>query len=511
MNTPEDLALRKTIVLFLVVLMMLPLIPALTEAQPAEHLVSIMGYEPQDSYRIWQDNLFFSRMQQRTGIMLEFMQEGDLASYHQKLLGFSADDPALPQVLFKANLSPQLALVLREKGLLVDLGPHLQEHAPNFYRLMEEKPVIRKAITLQDGSIPALPFLAQTPAQNILWINRDWVKELKLEMPTTAAELEALLLAFKTRDPNRNGRQDEIPLSFIGPYDLKYLAHAHGLAANDFNIYVEDGQVQFMPLQPGFADFLAWAHSLYQAGLLDQDGFTTVDSLRRVTDAKGSNRYGAFFAPLPTNVVPVEWTAQYQAMLPLSYQGKTVYRDVASTISFGTFALTASCRNIAEMLFWVDYLYTEEGSVLAGIGREGEDYVVDGDGSWRLLREAGDRGYFSQVIIATDETVPGIASEDFQLNYIDTQVKSLTEQSRQVAALSSLPFPDIPFTQEELDRLAHLQAQIGKYVDESIGRFVLGEWETTPEQFDLFRQELKALGADQLTSIFQEMLDKENR
>ena len=500
--------MRKALVLMLTVLMLLPAGLAGAEAQRNENPVSMMGYEPQDNYRIWGENRFFERMQARTGVVFEFQQEGDLAAYQARLAGLKAGDPGLPQVLFKAALSPQMALELREKGVLLDLNPHLQEHAPNVYRLMAENPAIRQAVTLSDGSIPVLPFVAQTPAQNILWINRDWLKELNMEMPTTAQELEDVLRAFKTRDPNRNGRQDEVALSFIGPYDLKYLAHAFGLAANDFNVYVENGKVRFMPLEPGFEDFLVWAQKLYQEGLLDRDGFTMVDRLRRVTDAKGTNRFGAFFAPLPTSVVPVEWTPQYEAMLPLSFNGETVYRHVASNISFGTFALTVACQDVPRMLSWVDYLYTEEGAILSGIGKEGEDYVVDGDGTWRLLREAEDRSYFSQVVIATDQAVPGVSSEDFQLNYIDTQVRKLTEQSRQVAALSSLRFPDLPLTREQLDSLAPLQATIGKYVDESIGRFVLGEWDTSPAQFEAFRTELHALGAEKLVSIFQELYEK---
>jgi len=502
--------LRKTLALLLTALMLLPAGLVLAEARPEDQPVTIMGYEPQDSYRTWGENRFFERMQARTGVVFEYLQEWDLAAYQARLAGLNPGDPGMPQVLFKAALSPQMAMELREKGVLLDLNPHLQEHAPSFYRLMEENPAIRQAITLPDGSIPALPFVAQTPAQNILWINREWLKELKLDMPTTAQELEEVLLAFKTRDPNRNGRQDEVALSFIGPYDLKYLAHAFGLAANDFNVYVEKGEVRFMPLEPAFEDFLIWAHKLYQEGLLDRDGFTMVDSLRRVTDAKGTNRFGAFFAPLPTNVVPVEWTPQYEAMLPLSYHGATVYRHVASNISFGTFALTTACQDVPRMLFWVDYLYTQEGAVLSGIGKEGEDFVVDGDGSWRLLREGGDRSYFSQVVIATDQAVPGISSEDFQLNYIDTQVRKLTEESRRVAALASLPFPDLPFTKAHVAQLAPLQSAIGKYVDESIGRFVLGEWETSPAQFDAFRAELDALGVQELVAVFQELYEKGN-
>ena len=107
-----------------------------------------------------------------------------------------------------------------------------------------------------------------------------------------------MLQAFKDKDPNRNGKRDEIPLSFLGAYDLKYLAHAFGLAANDFNLFVKEGQAAFMPLEEDFWAFLSWCRALYQGGLLNKNGFSTLDAFRRVSDAKATRVLGAFFAPL---------------------------------------------------------------------------------------------------------------------------------------------------------------------------------------------------------------------
>ncbi len=208
-------------------------------------------------------------------------------------------------------------------------------------------------------------------------------------------------------------------------------------------------------------------------------------------------------------VVPLEWTTQYHALLPFPYEGQAVYRAVAGRVYYGTFALTsASGEDLPRLLSWVDRLYAPEGAILAGVGVEGEDYVVDGDGSWRLLREPGDRVYLSEVIIATDHAAPGIAMDGFQRSFSDPLVRSLSEQTDQVAAASTLPFPDIPLTQAEMDAIAPLQAQLGLYVDESIARFVLGEWQVTPEQLAAFRERLNELGVEQFLGIWQQIYDR---
>lgn len=495
--------LKRFLSLLLVFTALLPI--AAMETPPAMDF-SMLGYEPSENNRLWPEHLFFKRMEEQTGIRFSFEQFGDLTAYQTRLSSLE-NDGELPDVLFKARLSPVMAKDLFDKGVLVDLGLYLPEHAPNLYALLQAQPEYRAAITLEDGAIPALPFISGFGGQNALWINQAWLEELHLKTPVTYLELEQVLSAFRDKDPNRNGKKDEVPLSFLGPYDLKYLAHAFGLLANDFNVYMVGDTVSHLAQSPQFPAFISWCRQLYEQGLLDKDGFAMVDSLRRQTDAKAANRYGAFFGPLPTAVAPVEWTGQYKVLMPLTFEGKSAYRMVAGPVFYGAFALTAACDDIPAMLGWVDRLYTEEGAILASIGLEGEDFAVDGDGSWRLLYEAGDRDYYIRSVLASDQSAPGISAEAFQQSYADPIVSDLTAQTMALAEVSLLPFPDLPLTREEEEYIAPLQSAVGRYVDESIARFVLGEWEANEEQFSVFNEELNALGMSELVGFWQKVYD----
>ena len=44
---------------------------------------------------------------------------------------------------------------MKTKGYIVDLAPYLEQYAPDLYRLLEEHPDWKKAITMEDGAIPA--------------------------------------------------------------------------------------------------------------------------------------------------------------------------------------------------------------------------------------------------------------------------------------------------------------------------------------------------------------------
>lgn len=489
-------------------LLVLTLLPLLAWGETPDDLPVMAGYEEKDTFRDWTNNLFFKRMEERSGQAFVYQQYLSWEDWQKAKNAMTAREAPLPQVLFKASLSPAETMEWLDKGLLVDLAPLLEAHAPNLWKLLEDHPDVRAAITLPDGRVGALPYINLAPTQNALWINTNWLTTLKLDMPETPEAFQQVLHAFLEQDPNRNARRDEKPFSFIGPYDLKYLAQGFGLIANDFNMFERQGQAVFMPGEPSFKDYIRWLAELWQQGLLDRDGFYSPDSLRQMRDAKAAQVHGAFLAPLPSAFLPVEWAQDYQVVLPLEYQGQRVWRDVAGRVTPGTFALTAACQEPEAMLNWVDYLYTEEGSILATNGQEGVDYLVDGDGTWRMTDSAQQQGFLVESTIATGAVPPGVSNHAFQVRSSQPLVGYVTRELEKLQPFVKEPFPPFSLTREQEAYIAPLQAALGRYVDESIARWALGEWETTEEQFQAFYQQLEVLGVAEFTAFWQTVLDQ---
>ncbi len=469
--------------------------------------MSMMGFEPSDNGRVWEDHFFFRRMEKRTGLRFRFTQFGDAGKYRAALDLLKTGEGFLPDVLFKARLTPADAMELYDAGVLVDLAPYLAQYAPAFFALLEKDPDLARAVTLPGGVIPALPHLSEIPAQNVLWINREWLDRLGLLLPATTEELRLALEAFRNGDPNRNGRADEIPLSFQGAYDLRYLAHAWGLAANDYYVFADGGSVRYQPLEDGFRPFIRWLKDAWDAGLLDNGAFSTVDAVRRQNDPKAANRLGAFFAPSPAHLVPVDWAGQYVALPPIPHEGKAVYRTISSPVFYGAFAVTSACADVGRALSWVDGLYAQEGAVLAAVGEEGTDYVTDGDRTWRLVREESGGDYLARAVISTDYSAPGISPDGFFRRYTDPMVKALGEEADKVAAVAKDPFPPFALSREQEDEIGPLQASLGRFVDESVARFVMGEWQTTDAQFMVFEAGLAERGVDKFLAFWQQIFD----
>ena len=501
---------RITVLLLTLILLCAAALPTLSEEEKAASAQYVLAGFDDTSMRQWATNRFFTQMEERTGVRFALKQFTDAAKWKAYKTSL-ANGGELPDVLFKASLTQAECMTLREKGVLIDLKPYLEEYAPNLWALLQEQPEVMEAITLPDGSIAALPYINTVPAQNYIWINQTWLNALRLDMPTTADELVQVLEAFKTHDVNKNGKSDEIPLGFLGPFDLKFLAHAFGMICNDYNIFEDDGQVKFMPLEENYRLFVTWCRDLYQAGLLDKQGFSTVDSIRQVTDSNAKATYGAILTTAPSNLFRVSWSDDYVVLPPLTYNCQQVYRDFFGPVQRGTFAITSHCTSPELMLQWVDTLYTEEGGILAAAGVENLDYFVDGDGTWRLAESAKTNAslFLASVVLDGGAAAPGITAEDFSRRYSGQTeaVKKNYETQKQLKALCRMPMPYLSLTAEQETYITALQNKIGPYVDVQLARWVLGEEEISDESFAQFEQTLYDLGLSDFLAFWQSALD----
>ena len=177
----------------------------------------------------------------------------------------------------------------------------------------------------------------------------------------------------------------------------------------------------------------------------------------------------------------------------------------------GTFAITTHCADVHALLQWVDQFYTEEVHILASAGEENTDYIVDPDGTWRMTAAAQNNTYFtSETLITSGTAVPGLSSDAFQRRYSDSTVCYISEQLDVVNASAQRPFPYYSLTKAQQEEIAPLQAAIGRLVDESIARWVLGEVEITDASFAQFGQDLNDAGLPAFMAFWQKILDGGN-
>lgn len=476
----------------------LALLPALSLA---EGTFVMAGFDGEESTHDWTTNRFFERMEETTGVSFTFRQYNAKTEWEAAKNAMFAEGGELPDVLFKAALTTPEMIRYSDSGQLIDLKPLLKENAPNLWALLEANPEWLEAVTLPNGKIAALPGLQEIAPQNAMWINQKWLDALGLDMPTDLDSLRETLIAFRDRDPNGNNKQDEVPMLFLGPWELKFLSHAYGVVVNDYNIYLDDaGETHFWPAEDSFIALVKTLRGFYEEKLLDPNGFMTADTLRRVTDDKQAVTYGMFFAPTPVSLVTYEMSRDYAVLEPLVYEGAQVYRDLVGQVTRGTFAITSACSDPAAMLRWVDVLYTEDGATQAMVGKQGEDYIVDEDGYWNWKGgvESVNTTTLSNLSVYDTGDMPWLFPQGFYNRFAEENVRRVNDELAGLAPFVKKPYPVYSLTQAQSEQVRAIQAELGRYVDESLARFVLGQVELTDENIEAFRQGLRDRGMDEM-------------
>ena len=102
---------------------------------------------------------------------------------------------------------------------VIPLEKLIEDHAPNIKKFFDENPEYKKDAVAADGHIYMIP--NYNDYENIrtsqgYYIRKDWLRKLGLKEPKTVEELYEVLIAFRDKDPNGNGKKDEIPVFIRG-------------------------------------------------------------------------------------------------------------------------------------------------------------------------------------------------------------------------------------------------------------------------------------------------------
>lgn len=491
--------------------------PAVQDTTETTQL-TLMGLEQDGSERVWAESAFFARMADITGVSFAMDQYTDSDAYQAALDAAFAPGGTLPDVLFKANLTPDEEMAYAKSGQLIDLAPLLSEHAPNISAMLEARPDFLAAISQPDGTIASLPAISGLQRQCALWINKTWLNALDLPMPTTIDAYTDVLRAFRDRDPNGNGKNDEVPLSMVGPFEAKFLLHAFGIVANDYNIYARDGAVHYAPLDPAYRDYVAWLHMALEEGLIEKNAFRQTHSARSSmvsTDKDAPQTVGGLVSIAPYTVVDMDQTRDYAVIPPLAHNGEQVYRKLFGSVGRGTFAITSACADVPAALRFADYLFTEEGGRLAFAGLEGEDYAFNADGKGWAWSNVQDQyalsGTVVQNIIAGDFLTPGLEPAAFMRN---SEIVADNHARLQVDALSPHlvePYPlTWPLDAADEARIAELQDVLGPLVDTAIANFAMGKVPLDDASWEAFQQSLRDGGALELVALLEKKLQAQS-
>lgn len=205
----------------------------------------------------------------------------------------------------------QLALLAKTELINKDLEPLWEAYASDTVKAWTtaEGPDAWESLRY-DGKIIGLPNIGGSVDQaELLWIRKDWLDALNLEIPTTMEELYEVMKAFKDNDPDGNGQADTIGMTIHkdfmsgpGTGDVVGVFNSFGAYPG---IWTDDGNggIAYGSTMEAAKDALTWLAKCYAEGLIEQD-FSSMDS-NKAAEASVSGRSG------------VQWGAMWNHMWPL--------------------------------------------------------------------------------------------------------------------------------------------------------------------------------------------------
>jgi len=486
------------------------------------------------------NNEFTKWLEAQTNIKLEFDLPPVADAQNKLNLMLASDD--LSEVIIGCNIRLDQMQILAEQGVALPLNDYIDKYGVETKNMFKTDPAVKDLITLLDGKIYGLPHYNDCyhcSMSQKMWVYKPWLDKLGLKVPETTAEFEAMLKAFKEKDPNGNGKADEIPLSgskLVGggwhsPIDqflMNSFVYNDQVTPNGArHLTLDNGTVKAAFTEQGWKEGLKYLANLYKQGLIDPQAFTNDSpTIQQLGEAKepilgaiGAGWYGVF----TQNGGPSGRWKEYLPIPPL--KGPSGMRQTPKTIfqptgGQGNCVITKKAKNPEAAFRMCDLFYGFDSTTRSVFGVEGEDWVRGKPGE-ETIAPGGEPKYNVLKVWGGDphnrnwmQTAPTFRTNDYRLfnqvyNPKDPLERSLylwTKDLMEPYATKDKGVPPLVFTKDQSKQFGELNTTVYSAFDEWFANFVTGK-KDVDKDWDAYVKNLKDSGLDKFLGIYQTAYD----
>lgn len=398
-----------------------------------------------------------------------------------------------------------------EDDVIMDLLPLIDEYTVNYYNIIYSDPNIYKNLVNDEGQVPALigMYTDYYYTDQGFWIRQDILDKTGLSIPKTVPELDAVLKAFKDL-----GLTDSLVVLSEGKCDLLEVAYG----ANDRLV---DGKIQPGALTDNYRDYLKKLHEYYEKGYISVDFVTYNESDTKPPQDVVFNDMGGIFKEdvaaiagylNSTNTPGFDLQPMGQIRLNEGDRLDTGFIGVKAADKF-SLSISTQCSDPKLAIQYMDYLFSEEGHMLANYGIEGQTYTMEnGEPQFTDLILNNPQGFDWQLCQSlyinpgfpclTDLSVQEMTYTDAQKAAVPTWVEAYDSSDETMPNERWLSY-----TTEESQHKADLQSDIETYQTEMRLKFITGQLDIDAE-WDNYCTALEGMGIHTMEEINQAAVDR---
>ena len=402
-----------------------------------------------------------------------------------------------------------------EEEFLIDLNPYIDENMPNLLGWFETYPTLRRALQSTEGAIAAFPKIFKEPSDVTEGgcLRLDWLEELNLDMPQTYDDLYNILTTFKSE------KDAKAPLVIpVNTGVQTGLIEGYGIASG---VYQVDGDIRFGCIQPEFKDYLAMMNKWYTEGLLSDSFLSSQAEVLMDTSTILSGDTGVWYGTGIQSITQLLSMAT-DAQPDMRITGVTYVTEDGSKAHLGSvgqvydsnmWSVTTVCEQPEIICQYIDYIYGEDGILLANYGVEGETFEYDAEGNPKLTELVTNNPDFTYNLALNIYTcdrqtpVPFVIDEQKARNdYSEDQLNTIEVWNNATDGAYNLPKIGVNLTAEETEEYNAIFNDIDTYMDESISKFIVGD--KSLDEFDAFVDQMITMGIEECVAIYQGAYDR---
>jgi len=516
-----------------------------------------IGVRPNANVSDYETNSLTVWLEEMTGLNIThviFAGTSSDASTQMSLMMAGGEE--LPDILYVANENTARMSSYMQAGYFHNVAGYLMTDSYYLKQAMDAacKDDPKKAFLMYNqldnlctdqlsGYIYSPPEIVDNPTdivQTETHINIEWLEKLGLKAPTTVEELYDVLVAFRDKDPNGNGKKDEIPMMGLrqnayGRDVASYLINAFVQYTYGRKAMIEDGKTFSVYDTNEYREALKFINKLVKEGLLSQLAFTgTATELRNLINPKPG-------ADLTVGVVCAWITGdffeeggtlhKYQSLPALADAGygRGGYSMFGPTLSMtARWAIPIGTEDVLTCWRLLDFMYSPEAYLRQRWGERGVDWdwientefkdKAEGNGTYGgraayvvFQRTRVNSRWFVYNTWA-NEVLYQMYVDPENPNYFSQYFKKSVDNVKMQQAIGqpAETFDVFPRTPEEEELFQEYNSELGVLVTSAMSEFCMGRRDPNSDaDWNTYLKELSALKHERWAELAQASYDRQ--
>lgn len=519
-----------------------------TEPICTEKVKLTVGVVQNTNVEDYDTNWYTQMVEEAANVELEFYYFPS-QDYTQKLsMMCNAGGDDLPDILLM-NLTDSVVSEYGQEGMFLPLDEYYENSsyyfAEGFQRVLDTEGInLWDTIRSTDGHIYTVPQYTESvtnPCYTRIWVYKPWLEKLKIEEPKTTEEFKAMLEAFKTQDPNGNGKADEIPAlgsditkqAGTGSWFWEAMMNAYIRTNSRKNFLESENHKLSVPyVTEEWKEGIKYIQSLCEEGLFDPVSFSQDDdTFKTVMNKEGDQLVGAFCF-LTTSFISANHASKGNWILlepltgPEGVCTSSYLPDLPNNMGY----ISKNCANPEAAFRVLDLMGREDFTITSRWGKEGEnwDYVEN----IKDDAEYADRnftytfmGYPSYILehhgvwntqqnSNWQNKTPSFRTAEVAAGYfasVMTEGSDNYEMAYRLGSYEAVKPSEIimkfAYTVEEEKEATEIANSLNSYVREKVALWCTGR-EDVDKAWDSYLQELESIGLSRYLEITQAAYDR---